>query len=387
MPDKDRITYFKEQLMMGWYELLCCPSAMGSIITQFKQDDPSGGQAQYKIKLRLSHSEHVPRYQLHVVSNGKTRQWIVGHMEKTETHLRAKPDEFLRVQVWKITCNSWVYEKRRSALHRKSHFCFSAVKERPTPTASKMQQIGMTIATQAKCRKKKNDSGQRDDRESVEEWVQTIGTHDKSYKLSVQPPDQERYHRELEDIKVLRILYQGKKVCVARKQRFAGTLGKVCQPYLGVQIRPSKMEKKVEAAEDLMDSEKNEHKAHPEEGQSLLDTHELMYLLMCLAWSEETMSPTADRTDQFIDAMRKKPGEQMSADWQGLSVQWDTDDVRERLKHVNYAAIHSWDQDARGQDEEEEEDPPPEQYADKDAGAGVGPLPPDGPPPVDESMV
>lgn len=355
---------------MGWYELLCCPSAMGSVITQFKADDPTGGQAQYKIKLRLSHSEHVPRYQLHVVQNGKTRQWIVGHMEKTETHLRAKPGEFMRVQVWKITCNAWVYEKRRSALHRKSHFCFSAVKERPTPTASKMQQIGMTIATQAKCSlegRKNGEPSMKDER-----WVQTIGTDGKSYKLSVQPPESEKHHRELEDIKVLRILYQGKKVCVARKQRFAGTLGKVCQPYLGVQIKPSKLGNSKEANDDE-DNAGRVNKAHPEEGQSLLDTHELMLLLMCLAWSEETMSPTVDRTNQFIDAMRKNSGEQMSAEWQGLSVQWDTDDVRERLKHVNYAAIHSWDQEAVAADEDYEDGP--DVLPLTDAGAGVGAMP------------
>jgi len=373
VPDTDRATYFKEQLMMGWYELLCCPSAMGSVIVSFKPGDPSGGQAEYKIKLRLSHSEHVPRFQLHVVYQGKTRQWIVGHMEKTETHLRAKPGEFVRVQVWKVTCNSWVYEKRRSALHRKSALCYSAVKERPTPTADKMEQMGMTIATQAK-----NSIGQPDEAASRtakidERWVQTIGVSSNNYKLSVEPPaSNEKHHRNLEDISVLRILYQGKKVCVARKQRFAGTLGKVCRPYLGVQIKPSKFER---AGAEAVEQEGLE-------GKSLLDTHELMLLLMCLAWSEETMSPTVDRTEHFINAMRARAGEQGSADWQGLSVQWNTDDVRERLKHVPYAELHSWGSDEGKHDieEEPEEDdmPAAEAVMDMDrpaahfAAAGVG---------------
>lgn len=345
VPDTDRATYFKEQLMMGWYELLCCPSAMGSVIVSFKPGDPCGGQAEYKIKLRLSHSEHVPRFQLHVVYQGKTRQWIVGHMEKTETHLRAKSGEFVRVQVWKVTCNSWVYEKRRSALHRKSALCYNAVKERPTPTAEKMEQMGMTIATQAKTREETEggSSSKRDER-----WVQTIGVSSKNYKVSVEPPmSNEKHHRNLEDINVLRILYQGKKVCVARKQRFAGTLGKVCRPYLGVQIKPSKFEK----------SGADDEEKEGLEGKSLLDTHELMLLLMCLAWSEGTMSPTVDRTDHFIQAMRARAGEQGSADWQGLSVQWNTDDVRERLKHVPYAELHSWGaEEAKQAEEEAEED-------------------------------
>jgi len=342
VPDTDRATYFKEQLMMGWYELLCCPSAMGCVIVSFKPGDPSGGQAEYKIKLRLSHSEHVPRFQLHVVYQGKTRQWIVGHMEKTETHLRAKPGEFIRAQVWKVTCNAWVYEKRRSALHRKSALCYSAVKERPTPTAEKMEQMGMTIATQAKnstlteaadgnTRSASSDSSPKP--VDSERWMQTVGVSSKNYKLSIEPPaPNEKFHAHLEDISVLRILYQGKKVCVARKQRFAGTLGKVCRPYLGVQIKPSKLEKSDKEADD------------PDgfEGKSLLDTQELMLLLMCLAWSEETMSPTVDRTEHFVQAMRARSGEQGSADWQGLSVQWNTDDVRERLQHVPYAELHNW---------------------------------------------
>jgi hypothetical protein len=336
VPDTDRATYFREQLMMGWYELLCCPSAMGSVIVSFKPGDPSGGQAEYKIKLRLSHSEHVPRYQLHVVYQGKTRQWIVGHMEKTETHLRAKPGEFIRVQVWKITCNSWVYERRRSALHRKSALCYSAVKERPTPTAEQMEQMGMTIATQAKSNlgELTEGSGSGAKGKADERWVQSIGVSSKNYKLSVEPPQtNEKHHQGLEDISVLRILHQGKKVCVARKQRFAGTLGKVCRPYLGVQIKPSKLNEKMAESEEQDGLE----------GKSLLDTHELMLLLMCLAWSEETMSPTVDRTEHFINAMRARSGEQGSADWQGLSVQWDTGDVRERLKHVPYAELYNWD--------------------------------------------
>lgn len=369
VPDTDRATYFKEQLMMGWYELLCCPSAMGSVIVSFKPGDPSGGKAEYKIKLRLSHSEHVPRFQLHVVYQGKTRQWIVGHMEKTETHLRAKPGEFIRVQVWKLTCNSWVYEKRRSALHRKSALCYSAVKERPTPTAEKMEQMGMTIATQAKNSIAPSSDGNGGSK-ADERWVQNIGVSSKNYKLSVEPPaSSAKNHGAMEDINVLRILYQGKKVCVARKQRFAGTLGKVCRPYLGVQIKPSKTEK-TEVAEENDSIE----------GKSLLDTQELMHLLMCLAWSEETMSPTVDRTEHFINAMQARAGEHGSADWQGLSVQWNTDDVRERLKHVPYAELHNWGADEKGTEEVEEDDTPAaEPVMDMDrpavhAAAGVGSL-------------
>lgn len=373
VPDTERATYFNERLMMGWIELLACPSAMGCTVVNFQPKNPNGGEAEYKIKMRLSHSEHVPRYQLHVVVDGKTRQWIVGHMEKTETHLRAKPGEFVRVQVWKLTCNSMVMEPRRSALQRKSQPCMSAVRNRPTPSASDMQMMGMTIATQAKLdplvsRSKKDNEPVKFDLKS-ERWVQTIAVDNRAYKLNVEPPRQlekqrgGHHHPSMKSMNVLRILYRGKKVCVARKQRFAGALGKVEQPYLGVQIKPS------ETAE-------NKAKAGGEDERgdrlkALLDVHGLMLLLMCLAWSEETMSPQIDMTDRFVHAMRTEAGDQGSAEDLGLSVQWDTDDVRQRLKHIPYALLHGWNDEQRPGDADEEEE---EEEADEDAdtGAGVG---------------
>merc|ERR1719272_1610633 len=99
---------------------------------------------------------------------------------------------------------------------------------------------------------------------SDERWIQTVGVSSKNYKLSIElPAPNEKFHAQVEDINVLRILYQGKKVCVARKQRFAGTLGKVCRPYLGVQIKPSKFEKS--------DAEKLDDLEGGLEGKSLLD--------------------------------------------------------------------------------------------------------------------
>merc|ERR1719454_1344031 len=205
-----------------------------------------------------------------------------------------------------------------------------------------MEQMGMTIATQAK--NPNIGVAGLEGKKADERWVQTIGVSSKNYKLSVEPPQtSEKHHGSLEDMSVLRILHQGKKVCVARKQRFAGTLGKVCRPYLGVQIKPSKLNEKPGEAEEQEGLE----------GKSLLDTHELMLLLMCLAWSEETMSPAVDRTEHFINAMRARAGEQGSADWQGLSVQWDTGDVRTRLNHVPYAELHNWGAEEAKQQEEE----------------------------------
>eukprot|EP00747_Dinoflagellata_sp_TGD_P185691 gnl/TRDRNA2_/TRDRNA2_42356_c0_seq1.p1 gnl/TRDRNA2_/TRDRNA2_42356_c0~~gnl/TRDRNA2_/TRDRNA2_42356_c0_seq1.p1 ORF type:complete len:374 (-),score=79.25 gnl/TRDRNA2_/TRDRNA2_42356_c0_seq1:103-1224(-) len=351
VPDTDRATYFNERLMMGWIELLCCPSAMGCTVMNFKPKDPSGGEPVYKIKLRLSHNEHVPRYQLHIVSAGKTRQSVVGHLEKTETHLRAKPGEFVRVQVWKACCSTVVMEKRRSALNRTGGPCpgQSAVRDRPTPSAQDMQLMGMTIATQAKLDQYTDDEGRVRYDPSTERWNQTIAVDNKAYKLSIEQPaasENLKFHQSLESINVLRIICRGKKEAVARKQRFAGALGRMCQPYLGVQIKPPD--------DEPADADDDEAMEDPDL-KSLLNVSGLMVLLLTLAWSEETMSPLGDMSQKFITAMRAQPGEQGSAEDIGLSVQWDTDDVQQRLAHLPFAVLHNWNE-SKGRKRDDDDD-------------------------------
>merc|ERR1719183_1436697 len=67
-------------------------------------------------------------------------------------------------------------------------------------------------------------------------------------------------------------------------------------------------------------------------------------LLMCLAWSEETMSPQRDRTETFVTAMEEVPGDQGSAVHLGLSVAWDVEDMQHRLKHLPFSVpLIDWD--------------------------------------------
>lgn len=335
VPDTARGTYFNEELNSSWTEVLCCPCATGCLAKHFDSKHSFGGEARYKVKLRLSHNEHVPRYQVHVVDKGTTKQWVVGHLEKTETHLRAKPGEFIRVQVWKITCSMVEMEHRRSALHRTGGVCGSAVKLRPTPSSKEMQMMAMTIATQAKRDQGEPDvSGAVRYDETTERWVQTITVDNPAYRLVLEPPqNEEQQHALMESMNVLRVTHRGEKVAVARKQRFAGALGKVCQPYLGVQIKPSQ------------DGPRNGSVDHDDLKTKMLlqDPGELMLMLLCLAWSEETMSPTSDLTDRFVHAMRAAPHEQGSAEDMGVSVQWDVDDVQKRCPPGTM--LHDWDAD------------------------------------------
>jgi hypothetical protein len=350
LPDSERATFFHEQLMTGWYELLCCPSALGCTIVNFKprtvdgKINPRGGPPEYKVKLRLSHSEHVPRYQLHMVRDGKVKQWIVGHMEKTETHLRAKPGEFIRIQVWKLSCNSMVMEQGFEP--RKGFPCLKPVRRpRPRPSAQDMQMMQIAIATQAKLDEVTTGGAPQFDQDSVR-WRQTIGVNDSSYKLSIEPPHSStnKDHKGIEDINVMRILRRGKKVCVARKQRFAGALSsQVEQPYLGVQIKPDEEESsKTMASQD--------EESAPLKG--LLAVDGLMLLLLCLAWSEETMSPHFDLTKRFIKAMYASPratsDRSIKASSSVAADAWETEDVRRRLAHLDFEIpLHNWREESR----------------------------------------
>merc|ERR1712226_1000087 len=71
---------------------------------------------------------------------------------------------------------------------------------------------------------------------------------------------------------------------------------------------------------------------------------------MCLAWSEETMSPETDASARFIEAMR---GSHVG---HGLSVQWDVAEVQERILHAaHYLQLHDWSLDDDDDDDSGED--------------------------------
>merc|ERR1711957_824649 len=86
-------------------------------------------------------------------------------------------------------------------------------------------------------------------------------------------------------------------------------------------------------------------------------------LLMCLAWSEETMSPQTDMSHRFIEAMRAPMSSAHSAIGRGLSLQWDTEELKQRIKHAeHYLRLHNWnaqnDDDIRIEDNGDSDEPP-----------------------------
>mmetsp|Transcript_31664 Transcript_31664/g.73955 ORF Transcript_31664/g.73955 Transcript_31664/m.73955 type:complete len:492 (-) Transcript_31664:46-1521(-) len=399
IPDQDRATYFHEQLVMGWMELLCTPSAMGCVVLNFKPGDRKGGAVHYRVKLRLSHNENVPRYQVHMVQNNRTKEWIVGHLEKMQTHLRTKPGEFMRVQVWKIICNSMVFPKTSDANAKEKTWLGARTRTRPKPSASDMKMITVIICLQAKMKMEfDQELGEEVPVQGSERWSQTISVNDPSFRMVLPKPmgesreedgtltqstvqrstwisqkssaggtpgtyiDGTSKHasrksltkglmRDPDDINVLRILNGSRRVCVAKKQLFSRSMGPISQPFLGVQIKP---EEPKESAEVESESEKSSVEA-------LLSVQGLMLLLVCLAWSEETLSPSVDATGKFVESMRLPHSAPGSAKRRGLQTNWRTEDMVKRLEHMPFFKFHQWkenldadsDDEADGDDDDE----------------------------------
>mmetsp|Transcript_25516 Transcript_25516/g.58919 ORF Transcript_25516/g.58919 Transcript_25516/m.58919 type:complete len:468 (+) Transcript_25516:101-1504(+) len=383
IPDTDRATYFHELLVMGWIELLCCPAAMGCTILNFKPSKKGGGDPHYRVKLRLSHNEHVPRYQVHMVKHGKTKQWIVGHLEKTQTHLRTKPGEFMRVQVWKIVCNAMTFPATDEKDMGKSLLRGS---KKPQPSAVDMKVMNMIAVLQGKMVvTDKGETGEPTPVPGTEIFSHTLSVDDPAFRMVFQRPSsgngdttpgegagaRMRSRRmsqsniqasSPDEASVLIILNGSKRVCVAKKQYFSRSLGQISQPFLGVQIRPE-TEAKTEAAD-----------AQPDEDEisSLLNVDGLMLLCMCLAWSEEVMIQSVDASHKFLEAMKLPDSDKGSAKNRGLATGWKTEDMVKRLEHMPFFKYHTWKDEADGEeggsDSDEEGD---EEESESSSGSGM----------------
>eukprot|EP00927_Polykrikos_kofoidii_P015797 TRINITY_DN17072_c0_g1_i1.p1 TRINITY_DN17072_c0_g1~~TRINITY_DN17072_c0_g1_i1.p1 ORF type:complete len:367 (-),score=53.42 TRINITY_DN17072_c0_g1_i1:274-1374(-) len=318
IPDSRRETYFPKKIMRDWHEILVVPTTSGCTISMFEDRNPSGGEAIYKVQNVLSHSEYVPRYQVHVVDGEKTTSWIVGHMEMTNSDLRAKPGEFVRVQCWTLTCNSMVLEHKRGPL---------STTIRILPSATDMLTMGVTIALHSKLLKTDVDGKPLETPE--ERWVQKIGVSDKAYEVHVHSPvpyqkdgsKKYKFHKELKSMNSMVVKYHGKKVAIVRKQRFDGPLGSLDQPFIGIQIDPS------------FDSSGN-----PKEStmRTVLGIRALMTLLLSLVWCEDSLAPPTNTFNRFVKAMHEKSGSS------GFSSTWDMNNIKNRLKHLPYACVHDW---------------------------------------------
>mmetsp|Transcript_39895 Transcript_39895/g.87078 ORF Transcript_39895/g.87078 Transcript_39895/m.87078 type:complete len:358 (-) Transcript_39895:119-1192(-) len=340
VPCRKVATYFQEgKEYDSWTKLLCCPAVMGCTVVLFNTRNPKGGEAQYKIKTRFSHSESIPRYELHTVDKGEVQKWIVAHLSKSETHYRAKPGEFVRVEVWELASNSMTFESRR----RQTAMHCTTIADRPTPSAQDMKMANMCIVTQAKLERLHSRPKEPDrfDHEN-QKWVQTITVDRKHLRIVVERKKNRPEFKRAKDMVNMSIFAGEQELCRARKQSFAGTVGSVEQPYLGVQLNNC-----LSRTSDPIGGE---------ELMGILNTYQLLLLSMCLAWSQSTMTWNTDLSQRFVNAMVANPGDPGSAEEMNLSVQWDTDDVKQRLKHVPHASFYNWVEAKEKEEEDEDED-------------------------------
>merc|ERR1712228_667742 len=112
----------------------------------------------------------------------------------------------------------------------------------------------------------------------------------------------------MNSLTALRVVQGKRKLCLARKQRFAGAIGCVAHPFLGVRIRKRYSPYVDEYSADVLKL------------QSLLSPHGLMLLMLSAAWSEDTMGEVHDSPHRFVEAMRAGRGEPTAAEEMGYSV-------------------------------------------------------------------
>lgn len=360
-PEKQRKQYFYgKPRPETWPELLCCPGLYGTNILDFDPASINGGTTRYQLKPRISHCEEVPRYQLYLQENREHQ--LVGHMEKSESHLRAKPGEFLRVQVWHISANTLTTEKRRSP-HGYAHLCLG-IRELPTPTTTGMEKVTMVIAVQGKMKRSTiGTTGQiLVDREG-EAWKTTISVdHGSREYAAVVSKKMEDGHSEYEGahptrssmdtLKIFRTAkgqgnrkdgadnpYPWQCVATAKKKYFVRSVnyGQV-QPYLGVKLLCQGKRKQLPGKHERVQSAASTLTLAVPKNDRDIDIEGLLLLMMCLAWSEETIWTEHDiYTEKF---------EAMMAGLPDAAVQWDTTDVANQLKKYPFARLHNWRDDA-----------------------------------------
>lgn len=325
-------------------KLLCRPMPWGSSVLEFDAERLDGGEPRYCCRVRLSYSEHVTQCELMVVRDGVTMPWNIGYLERTESHLRVKPRHFVRVEIWKLFACDLVQDESARRLNKRP--------ARALPRDQRQVQVAITTKADIRNEEPLSDSG--DSAARTERWQQVVSTDDPDYRLLVASTSN-REMRHLEKLDTLLIKSKGKRVCVARKQYFkADDDHEDMQPFLGIRFYGSAQPRG--AAADSPSS-----RSQDDSIQHLLSSEHVMCLLICLAWSSETVSMRTDVTSRFIQAMRIEAGRVGSAVEQGLSVEWDMDDVRRRLDHADFVefAMHQPDSDDEQDLQEDEGDPEP----------------------------
>lgn len=255
---------FLEPESENFIDMVCCPSEAGCHVLRWGDH-----KKLFKVKPRLTHSEHTRRYDLFGLDeHGSTSSYPLGYLEKNETHLRAMPGAFFLAQRWHAHAGKLEIVHRTGILHRK--------KAKPVPTAKDGQSIDFDVHYEA----------MRDLKTEEEHWNQEFHLSKPGLVMSQgrQGLEQSGDDARAAQVKtaVVELHQNNALVCVAKRQCFENLKrGLHERPYLGVQVRSS--------IDDITGS---------------------LLLLLCIAWCEEAVSPADDRREHFMHVMRHEVTEE-----------------------------------------------------------------------------
>lgn len=324
LPSQRTDLYFHEHaLWTASTKLLVCPTAVGCVIRDYDPHDVAGGKPMYTVAKTFSYSDFVPRYEITAV--GIPGISSVGVLDKEESHLRTKLGEFIRVQLWKVRHNSLKFSKHGRA------------------TPSETHTFHLVIAQQAKIDTGHNEYGDILIHSGTERWRETFSAEIPGFQASM--AEDERFASP-EAMDRVNIYWKNTRLGTAKKQGFAGAFGgrEYGRPYIGLELAPT-----LESTKKVGHHSNISLKSHALINDAighLLSPDRLRALMLCLAWSEQTIDLVQDATPSFIQAMRVHPTAPDSAKNKHMPAGWSTADVARHLQveSTAWVHLHKWEE-------------------------------------------
>mmetsp|Transcript_98535 Transcript_98535/g.180677 ORF Transcript_98535/g.180677 Transcript_98535/m.180677 type:complete len:379 (+) Transcript_98535:125-1261(+) len=278
----------------AWQELVVCPSRQGAHICFFK-----GFDILFKVKVQVTHSEHLPRYNVYNVNHyGKTATVECGHVEKGRTSFVARKGYFKMEQSWHVGAFKLELKPRKGVLHPKK------AKNASTPVEAWSSNVNFVT------------KASRDSKKKTEEW--SLDVEFDAGCLAMQlAKDATGHMTSPESCPVMRVLVNGEVVCIGRRQTFANAgRHEHERPFIGIRLKATETDLRAGMQTHVVEERKS---SNLKRDGTVLDKMwqqqqfhpvgvgaEVLPLLLMLAWCEEAMHPPDDQRDYFIARMRSK---------------------------------------------------------------------------------
>lgn len=276
-----------------WQDLVVCPSRQGAHICFF-----NGFDILFKVKVTVTHSEHLPRYNIYNVNhNGKTATVQCGHVEKGRTSFFACKGTFRMEQAWHVGAFKLELKPRKGVLHPKKAKIVS------TPVEAWSTNVSFLTL------------GSRDFKRRTENW--TVEASFDAGSLAMQP-EYDSDNQRADSCAIMRVFVNGELVCIGRRQAFdkTGHRHEHERPFIGIRLKASEADLRAGMQTHIAEERSSSHikrdglsmdkifqqqKYHPVGTSS-----EVLPLLLMLAWCEEAMHPPDDQREYFMARMRSK---------------------------------------------------------------------------------